>query len=223
MAKQRKPMQLQNLAHQYVAEFLKCRSSFPYFCTHYVYLELPGKDVLFQPYAKQTELIDTITLKKYVLVLKSRQIGISTVIQAYAAWLATFYDNVVIGIISKDGAEATDFARVIRGIVEKLPDWMKPTGGLLGRGFAKRTERSFMLHLLIQMHLTKLFVVRQLHFWLLMRQHLFIILVQLGLQWFLLFQQTKCKQEKQIFHLEQLFFQRQIKQLVLVNGILRDI
>ena len=145
MAKQRKPMQLQTLAHQYVAEFLKCRSSFPYFCTHYVYLELPGKDVLFQPYAKQTELIDTITLKKYVLVLKSRQIGISTVIQAYAAWLATFYDNVVIGIISKDGAEATDFARVIRGIVEKLPDWMKPTGGLLGRGFAKRTERSFIL------------------------------------------------------------------------------
>jgi len=145
MAKQRKPLQLKNLANQYVAEFLKCRASFNYFCNNYVYLELPGKDVLFRPYAKQTELIDLINLKRYVLVLKSRQIGISTVVQAYAAWLTTFYDNVVIGIISKDGAEATDFARVIRGMVEKLPDWMKPPGGLLGRGFAKRTERSFIL------------------------------------------------------------------------------
>ena len=145
MTKHRKPIQLKTLANQYVAEFLKCRASFDYFCVNYVYLELPGKDVLFKPYAKQVELIDVVNRDRYVLVLKSRQIGISTVVQVYAAWLSLFYDNVVIGIISKDGAEATDFARVIRGIIEKTPDWMKPPGGLLGRGFAKRTERSFIL------------------------------------------------------------------------------
>lgn len=141
----KKPERVKHLADKYLVEFLRCRSSFEYFCTNYVYIELPGKDVLLQPYGKQIELVDLVELRKYVLVLKSRQIGISTIIQAYAAWLATFYNNVVIGIISKDGAEATDFARVIRGIVEKLPDWMKPVGGLLGRGFAKRTERSFIL------------------------------------------------------------------------------
>ena len=142
---QKKPIQLKTLANRYLAEFLKCRSSFDYFCIKYVYLELPGKDVLFTPYSKQVELIDAINREKYILVLKSRQIGISTVIQVYASWLTLFYDNVIVGIISKDGAEATDFARVIRGIIEKLPDWMKPPGGLLGRGFAKRTERSFIL------------------------------------------------------------------------------
>ncbi len=141
----KKPFQLKSLANKYVAEFLKCRAQFEYFCRTYIYIELPGKDVLLTPYAKQTELIDVIEQWKYALVLKSRQIGISTIIQAYAAWLTVFYNNVVIGIISKDGAEATDFARVIRGMVEKLPDWMKPLGGLLGRGFAKRTERSFIL------------------------------------------------------------------------------
>jgi hypothetical protein len=140
-----KPQQLKNLANKYIAEFLRCRANFEYFCRNYIYLELPGKDVLFNPYGKQIELVDLIEDRKHVLVLKSRQIGISTIVQAYAAWLAVFYDNVVIGIISKDGAEATDFARVIRGMVEKLPEWMKPLGGLLGRGFAKRTERSFIL------------------------------------------------------------------------------
>ena len=141
----KKPSQLKNIASKYVAEFLQCRANFEYFARHYIYIELPGKDVLLSPYNKQTELIDQIERHKFILVLKSRQIGISTIIQAYATWLTVFYDNVVIGIISKDGAEATDFARVIRGMVEKLPDWMKPLGGLLGRGFAKRTERSFIL------------------------------------------------------------------------------
>jgi hypothetical protein len=106
---------------------------------------LPGKDQLLNTYKKQSELIHTIERDKYVLVLKSRQIGISTIIQAYSAWLAIFYNNAVIGIISKDFKEATDFARTIRGMVEKLPDWMKPPKGVQGRGFAKRTEQSFIL------------------------------------------------------------------------------
>jgi len=139
------PQHLKDLANEYLEEYLQCKSSFDYFCTKYIYLELPGKDVLLEPYGKQTELIDLIEKRKYVLVLKSRQIGISTIIQAYAAWLVTFFANTVVGIISKDGKEATTFARTIRGMIEKLPDWMKPPKGLLGRGFAKRAEQSFIL------------------------------------------------------------------------------
>jgi hypothetical protein len=137
--------QLRTLAQKYVEEFLKCKASFDYFCRNYVLIELPGKDQKLIPYRKQTELVDYIEHEHYVLVLKSRQIGISTIIQAYSAWLTIFFDNVVIGIISKDGKEATDFARAVRGIIEKLPDWMKPLKGILGRGFAKRTEQSFIL------------------------------------------------------------------------------
>jgi hypothetical protein len=143
--KKRAPLQLKSLAEKYIEEFLKCRENFEHFCRFYVFLELPGKDQLMNPYRKQLELIDLIERNRYVLVLKSRQIGISTIIQAYAAWLTVFYDNVVVGLISKDGKEATDFARSIRGIIEKLPDWMKPPRGMLGRGFAKRTEQSFIL------------------------------------------------------------------------------
>ena len=137
--------QLQKLAQKYIEEFIKCKASFDYYCRNYVLIELPGRDEKLIPYRKQTELIDLIEFQHYVLVLKSRQIGISTIIQAYSSWLTVFYDNVVIGIISKDGREATDFARAVRGMVEKLPDWMKPLKGVLGRGFAKRTEQSFIL------------------------------------------------------------------------------
>ena len=127
------PKHLKDIANQYIEEYLQCRSSFDYFCSHYVFIEYPGKDVLLQPYGKQTELIDLIEKRRYVLVLKSRQIGISTIIQAYSVWLVVFFANTVIGIISKDGKEATDFARFIRGMIEKLPKWM-------GCVFDKKTD-----------------------------------------------------------------------------------
>lgn len=136
---------MKEIADKYVVEFLKCKNDFDYFCRNYIYIEIPGKDVNLKPYKKQTELINLVEEKHYVIVLKSRQIGISTIIQAYSAWLTVFFDNAVIGIISKDGKEATDFARAIRGMIEKLPTWMKPPKGPLGIGFAKRTEQSFIL------------------------------------------------------------------------------
>jgi len=136
---------INDVADHYVSEFLKCKSSFDYFCENYILIEVPGKDVYLRPYKKQKELIRIVEEKKYVLVLKSRQIGISTIMQAYSAWLTVFFANAVIGIISKDGKEATDFARAIRGMIEKLPDWMKPPKGPLGMGFAKRAEQSFIL------------------------------------------------------------------------------
>jgi len=122
----------------YVNEYLKCKASFDYFCPNYISIEIPGGDILLKPYKRQSELVDTLLLEKYVLVLKSRQIGISTIIQAFCAWLVTFFDNCTVGIISKDAKEATDFARAIRGMVEKLPNWMTP-------GFDKYTEQSFIL------------------------------------------------------------------------------
>ncbi len=140
-----KPKHLKHSAKKYVLEYLRCKKSFEYFVTHHILLELPGGDEIMNPYRKQLEFIDLIERRKHALLLKSRQTGFSTIIQAYTAWLCTFHDNVVVGIISKDGAEATDFARMVRGMIEKLPNYMKPKKGALGRGFAKKTERSFIM------------------------------------------------------------------------------
>lgn len=134
-----------NKTEQYVSEFLKCKRSFNYFCKKYIKIELPGGDVALNPYMAQSNLINLINNDHFILVLKSRQIGISTIIQAYSTWLCIFYDNVVIGIISKDGPEATSFARSIAGMIDKLPEWMKPKGGQSGAGFKKRSEQSFIL------------------------------------------------------------------------------
>jgi len=133
----KKKIDIENQA-QHVSEFLKCKNSFEYYCRNYVILELVGGDKLMDPYDKQLELVDLVQREKFVVVLKSRQIGISTITQAYISWLCVFFKNVVIGIVSKDGPEATDFARKIVSILDNLPLWFSVR-------YKKKSEQSFIL------------------------------------------------------------------------------
>ena len=121
-----------------VSEYLKCKNNVIYFITTYCMIELAGGDIPFPLYGKQKELIRDIIKFHNICVLKSRQTGISTTLQGLACWLVTFHDNIKVGILSKDGAEATAFARSIRTLVEKLPVWMNPK-------FSKYTEQTFSL------------------------------------------------------------------------------
>lgn len=130
---------------QRVQEYIKCKNDFEYFARKYIYLEIVGGDTLFNPYKKQLEYINLIQTEKFIVCLKTRQTGISTTTQAYCAWLANFYDNTVIGVISKDGKEATDFSRAIRNMIEKLPTWLVPKKGKEGGCFDKKSEQSFIL------------------------------------------------------------------------------
>ena len=132
------------VANQYVEEYLKCKNDFHYFCENYVYLDLAGESVKMKEYQRQKDLIDTFQEKKYMIVLKSRQIGISTVFQAYAVWIMVFNINTVVGIVSKDGPEATDFSRKIMSMIDQLPKWIVKCDRN-GNPFDKRAEQSFIL------------------------------------------------------------------------------
>jgi hypothetical protein len=130
---------------QYVEEYIKCKSDFEYFARNYIYLEVVGGDILYTPYKKQLEYVQTLQDDKFIVCLKTRQTGISTTTQAYCAWLLNFYDNTVVGVISKDGKEATDFSRAIRNMIEKLPFFLTPKKGKESGCFDKKSEQSFIL------------------------------------------------------------------------------
>ena len=123
---------------KYVSEYIRCKEDPIYFIKTYVMIELGGGDVPFALYGKQEELIGDILKYHNLCVLKSRQTGISTTIQALVCWLVTFHNNLRVGVLSKDRPEATSFARFIRTMVEKLPVWMRPE-------FSKYTEQTFSL------------------------------------------------------------------------------
>lgn len=121
-----------------IAEYIKCKNDFFYYVDKYVLIELPGGDVPFNLYQKQKEMIEQLLDKKFMAILKTRQTGISTTIQAFCSWLLIFHDNVVVAILSKDAGEATSFSRFTRAMVEKAPTWLRPK-------FTKYTEQTFVL------------------------------------------------------------------------------
>ena len=119
-------------------DLLECKVDIVYFLKNYIVIEEPGGVVPFNPYPKQIELAKAIIEDHYVVVLKSRQIGISTLVQAVCVYLLTFYRNVTIGVISRDGPEATDFVRKTRIMYEHLPLRLR-------FNYIKKTEQSFEL------------------------------------------------------------------------------
>ena len=91
-----------------------------------VKIPTPGGSQLFKLYEPQKRIIDSFFRDNNMILLKSRQIGISTLVQAIIAHICTFYKNCVIGIISRKGDEASDFCRKVQDMIDNLPDWIRP-------------------------------------------------------------------------------------------------
>lgn len=126
-------------------EYFKCKNDLIYFITHMVKIPTAGGDECFQLYEKQKEYLKFVEEKKHTIILKSRQTGASTCAQAYITWICTFFENAVIGIVSKSGSESSDFCRKTGDMIDKLPDWIRPE-------FKKRTEQTFILKNGCQVH-----------------------------------------------------------------------
>lgn len=103
-----------------------------------VKLPTPGGSEPFEPYNRQVEVINKFLSDNYLIILKSRQIGISTIVQAIIVYLLLFYDNYTIGILSRQKDEAVDFVTKVRNMIDSLPDWLK-------LDYVKKREKSFRL------------------------------------------------------------------------------
>ena len=92
-----------------------------------VSIPTPGGDKPFIMYEPQKKMVQDFFFKHHLIVLKSRQIGISTITQAIITYICTFYKNVKIGIISRDRSEASDFCRKVVNMLDNLPEWLRPS------------------------------------------------------------------------------------------------
>ena len=108
-----------------IIEFIRCKNDPVYFISNYIVLELPGKSEIMKMDDLQVDLVKRIYNDKFLVILKSRQTGISTVVEAYCTYLCTFFKNVTVGITSKDAKEASDFGSIISTMIKNLPKWMR--------------------------------------------------------------------------------------------------
>lgn len=75
----------------------------------------------FNMYDFQEKVINLFLLNHFVITLKSRQVGMSTLVQAFCIWAAIHYSNYNIQIISAGNRQATRFLAKMREMYELIP------------------------------------------------------------------------------------------------------
>ena len=78
-------------------EYVKCFQDPAYFMRKYCYIQHPQRGrIPFNLYPFQAKVLQLFKENPFDIVLKSRQLGISTLAAAYALWLMFMYFNIII-------------------------------------------------------------------------------------------------------------------------------
>lgn len=91
-----------------------------------IYIPTPGGSELIKLYEPQKKVVKEFLENHNIIILKSRQIGISTICQAIITYIFVFFENCIVGVVSRKGSEASDFCRKVEDMIDHLPDWIRP-------------------------------------------------------------------------------------------------
>ena len=118
----------------------KCRRSFIFFCENFCKIQHRNAGILpFKLFPYQRASVKAFRQHDRVIYLKCRQSGISTLTGAYALWVAMFYPNRNILIVSKRDEDAMNYlGKNVRFVYEHLPEFFWEIFGDPREGFAKK-------------------------------------------------------------------------------------
>jgi len=110
----------------YISELQKCSNDPVYFIEKYVKIQHPTKGTLpFRLYDFQKESIEDFVEHRFNIVLKSRQLGYSTVTAAFCLWAAIFNSDKAIVVVATELRTATNFFKKVAFAWNKLPAFFK--------------------------------------------------------------------------------------------------
>lgn len=106
-------------------EIIKCGKEPIYFIKKYVYIQHPVQGrIKFETYPFQDDVVNDLQNHRFNIVLKSRQLGLSTIGAAYAVWLAIFQRDKNILVIATKLETAQNFIKKCKKAIESLPPWL---------------------------------------------------------------------------------------------------
>lgn len=113
-----------NKANQ-IAEIVKCGKDPIYFFNNYLKIQHPVKGLInFNTFPFQDDCVQDFIDHRFNIILKSRQIGMSTLSAAYAVWLALFQKDKNILIIATKMSVAQQFITKVKVMIRSLPAWL---------------------------------------------------------------------------------------------------
>ena len=116
----------QNLKKIILAEYKKCMDDPIYFMRKYCHIQHPIKGkMLFDLYPFQENALRMIHDHRYLNILKSRQLGISTLVAGYSLWKMTFQQDFNVLVIATNQDTAKNLVTKVRVMYDYLPSWLK--------------------------------------------------------------------------------------------------
>jgi len=108
-----------------VNEVIRCGRDPSYFFNTYVKIQHPIRGLIpFDTYPFQDDCVQKFIDNRFSIVVKSRQLGLSTLVAAYAVWLAIFQKDKNILIIATKLSVAQNFMKKVKTMVRALPPWL---------------------------------------------------------------------------------------------------
>ena len=107
-------------------EYAKCATDPVYFLGKYGIIQHPVKGkVNFNLYDFQEKSLKSFMEHDYNIVLKARQLGLSTLTAGYALWMMTFQQDKNILVIATKQETAKNLVTKVRVMHANLPGWLK--------------------------------------------------------------------------------------------------
>ncbi len=107
-------------------EYLKCATDPIHFMRKYCYIQHPQRGrIPFNLYPFQEKVLKLFRDNDYNAILKSRQLGISTLVSGFALWLMTFHKDKNILALATTQATARNLVSKVQFMWENLPSWLK--------------------------------------------------------------------------------------------------
>jgi len=107
-------------------EFIKCAQSPVYFMKKYYMIQNPKQGrIKFNLYPFQEKVLQHMQNEDYLIINKSRQLGISTLCSAFSLWMMLFQKDKNILCIATKQETAKNMVTKVRFAYDNLPKWLQ--------------------------------------------------------------------------------------------------
>jgi len=109
-----------------VKEIVKCGKDPQFFIDNYCRISHPLRGLIpFKTYDYQKDLLKDFNDYRFNIILKARQLGISTISAGYIVWFMLFHRDKNILVIATKFGTAANLVRKVKQIMKHLPQWIQ--------------------------------------------------------------------------------------------------
>ena len=119
-------MAYQPTKQEIVKEILKSGKDPVYFINNYCRISHPMRGLItFKTYPYQDDLLNDFNDYRFNIILKARQLGISTITAAYCVWMMLFHRDKNVLVMATKFGTASNLVKKVKAMMKNIPPWIR--------------------------------------------------------------------------------------------------